>query len=206
MSSPSKPVGFWNLPNILTLGRIGMIPIVAVMLWEKPGTFPDPNESIIACILFVIAMITDVIDGYLARKYNLGTPMGAYLDPLADKLMVATILVMLVPLGWAPAWVVGLLICREMTITGLRSIASQQGFSLAASPMGKLKTAYQSTALGMLLWHYPLVIPKVNITIDVHSCGIIMLYASVILALVSGGEYFYLYYRQTKAKASAATE
>lgn len=204
MSSASKPVDFWNLPNILTLGRIGMIPIVAVMLWEKPGTFPDPNESVIACILFVIAMITDVIDGYLARKYNLGTPMGAYLDPLADKLMVATILVMLVPLGWAPAWVVGLLICREMTITGLRSIASQQGFSLAASPMGKLKTAYQSTALGMLLWHYPLVIPKLNITIDVHSSGIIMLYISVVLALVSGGEYFYLYYMKTKIKASVA--
>ena len=199
MSTP-KPVNFWNLPNILTLGRMAVIPVVALMLWEDTNTVPTPTEGIIACIIFVVAMITDVIDGYLARKYNLVTPMGAYLDPLADKLMVATVLIMLVPLGWAPSWVVALLICREMTITGLRSIASQQGFTVSASPMGKLKTAYQSTALGMLLWHYPLIIPQFNLEINVHSSGIIMLYISVILAMVSGGEYFYLYYKHTQKK------
>ena len=197
MSQAPNPSSFWNIPNILTLGRIAVIPIVALMLWEKPGEFPTPTEGIIACVIFVIAMITDVIDGYLARKWNLVSPMGAYLDPLADKLMVATVLIMLIPLGWAPAWVIAVLICREMTITGLRSIASQQGFTLAASPMGKLKTAYQSTAIGMLLWHYPLDIPQVGLYIDVHSSGIVMLYISVILALVSGAEYFYLYYKQT---------
>ena len=89
MSQPTKPANFWNIPNILTLGRIAVIPV-----WHscfgKSGEFPTPTEGIIACVIFVIAMITDVIDGYLARKWNLVSPMGAYLDPLADKLMVAT--------------------------------------------------------------------------------------------------------------------
>ena len=122
MNDTTTTVSFWNIPNILTLLRIVAIPVVAMMLWEEP----TPSECIIACILFAVAMITDVLDGYLARKWNQFTPMGAYLDPLADKLMVTTILIMLIPLGWAPAWVVAILLCREITITGLRGIASQE--------------------------------------------------------------------------------
>ena len=80
---------------------------------------------------------------------------------------------MLLPLGWAPAWVIAVLICREMTITGLQKHCLTARIFLAASPMGKLKTAYQSTALGMLLWHYPLDIPQVGLYIDVHSSGIV---------------------------------
>ena len=188
--SPTVP--FWNIPNILTLLRIAAIPFVAMMLWN----IPSPTESIIACVLFVIAMITDIIDGYLARKWNQYTPMGAYLDPLADKLMVITILIMLLPLGWVPAWAVALLLCREISITGLRGIASQQNLVLAASPMGKTKTAFQSTSIGMLLWHYPLKFPILGV-VDVHSCGIILFYISLFFALFSGVEYFYLYYKAT---------
>lgn len=192
-ATSTSTVSFWNVPNILTLIRIAAIPFVAMMLWNKP----TPAEGIIACALFAVAMITDVIDGYLARKWNQLTPMGAYLDPLADKLMVTTILIMLIPLDWAPAWVVALLLCREITITGLRGIASQENLILAASPLGKTKTAYQSVAIGMLLWHYPITFPILG-EVDVHVSGIIMLYISLFFALFSAMEYFILYYKATK--------
>lgn len=197
MNDPSipstEPVSFWNIPNILTLMRIAAIPFVAMMLWSKP----TPAEGIIACLLFAVAMITDVIDGYLARKWNQFTPMGAYLDPLADKLMVTTILIMLIPLGWAPAWVVALLLCREITITGLRGIASQENLVIIASPLGKTKTAYQSVAIGMLLWHYPVTFPILG-EVDVHVSGIILLYISLFFAMFSAVEYFILYYKATQ--------
>ena len=177
--------------------RIFAIPVVVALLW----TPPSPKTAILACLIFVVAMITDIIDGYLARKWNLLTPIGAYLDPLADKLMVATVLIMLIPLGWAPAWLIAVLLCREMTITGLRGIASQQNLILAASPLGKTKTAYQATAIGMLLWHYPLHLPVIG-TIHVYSCGIVLLYVSVFFAIISAIEYFYLYYKASQSNAN----
>ena len=125
------------------------------------------------------------------------TPMGAYLDPLADKLMVITTLVMLIPLGWVPAWLVAVLICREVTITGLRGIASQQNLVIAAAPTGKIKTAFQSTALGMLLWHFPFPFPIIG-EADVHSSGMVLLYISLFFALISAVEYFVLYFRAVK--------
>ncbi len=193
----TAPIPFWNIPNILTLMRIAAIPFVVMMLWCPTGTQPTEVEGIIACVIFVVAMLTDILDGYLARKWNLLTPIGAYLDPLADKLMVTVALIMLVPLGWAPAWLVALLLCREIAITGLRGIASQQNLVLAASPLGKTKTAYQSTAIGMLLWHYPVDWPLFG-HIDIHSCGIVLLYISVFFALISGIEYGYLYYKASQ--------
>ena len=193
----NQPIPFWNLPNILTLLRIAMIPVVAMLLIREPSA----TEAAIACVIFVVAMITDIIDGYLARKWNLMTPMGAYLDPLADKLMVITTMVMLIPLGWVPAWLVALLICREVTITGLRGIASQQNLVIAASPTGKIKTAFQSTALGMLLWHHPFPFPIIGET-DVHSTGIVLLIVSLFFSLVSAAEYFWLY--AVAARASKA--
>jgi CDP-diacylglycerol--glycerol-3-phosphate 3-phosphatidyltransferase len=199
----TEPIPFWNIPNILTLLRIAAIPFVVMMLICPTGTEPTPKEGIIACVIFVVAMLTDILDGYLARKWNLLTPLGAYLDPLADKLMVTVSLIMLVPLGWAPAWLVALLLCREIAITGLRGIASQQNLVLAASPLGKTKTAYQSTAIGMLLWHYPVDWPLFG-HIDIHSCGIVLLYISVFFAMISGVEYGMLYYKATLANRSEA--
>ena len=199
----TEPIPFWNIPNILTLLRIAAIPFVVMMLICPPSTEPTPVESIIACVIFVVAMLTDILDGYLARKWNLLTPIGAYLDPLADKLMVTVTLIMLVPLGWAPAWLVALLLCREIAITGLRGIASQQNLVMAASPLGKTKTAYQSTAIGMLLWHNPVDWPLFG-HIDIHSCGIILLYISVFFAMISGLEYGMLYYKAAQTSNSEA--
>jgi len=165
-----------------------LIPVVVWLMLDSP----TPLECTLAGAIFVIAMVTDIIDGYLARKWDLVTPVGAYLDPLADKLMVATALIMLIPLGWAPAWLVLLLICREMAVTGLRGIASQEGLVLSASALGKCKTSFQATSLTMLLLHYPL------FGIDLHSTGTVLLWIATGFSLISALEYFILFYKESR--------
>lgn len=170
----------FNLPNILTLARIAAVPAMVALLWERPSAF----ELALAWFVFVAAMVTDIIDGWLARKWEIETKLGAFLDPMADKLMVTTVLVMLIPLGMVPAWLVVVLLCREMAITGLRSIASQEGIVIKASSLGKIKTAYQSAAIGFLLWH------EVTLGIDPPRSGLILLYIATFFSLVSAAEYF----------------
>ena len=181
---------FWNLPNSITVGRIAVIPIVIWMLWDEPTLY----EHFTAWFLFVGAMLTDILDGWLARRMNLVSPMGAYLDPMADKLMVTTVLVMLIPIGWVPAWIVVVLLCRELAITGLRGIASQQNLVLSASTLGKVKTSFQSTSIGFLLWHVE------TWGIDPHSAGIVLLYIATLFALISGAEYLILFYKASNQK------
>jgi CDP-diacylglycerol--glycerol-3-phosphate 3-phosphatidyltransferase len=193
----NKKQSFWNIPNMLTLMRIAMVPVVAGMLWNPP----TPLECIVSCVIFSIAMITDVIDGYLARKWNLVSPVGAFLDPLADKLMVTTVLIMMIPLSWVPAWAVALLLCREMTITGLRGIAIEQNLVLAAGGMGKIKTAFQSVAIGFLLWHNEVDFPFIG-HIRPSLCGIFFLYISLFFAMTSAIEYFILYYAAYKKQSA----
>jgi CDP-diacylglycerol--glycerol-3-phosphate 3-phosphatidyltransferase len=204
-----KGPGFWNLPNILTLMRMALVPVMLWLLLEAP----TPAEGVVCCVIFVGAMITDIIDGYLARKWGLVSAIGAFLDPLADKLMVVTTLVMLVPLGWLPAWLVAVLICRELTITALRTIAVSEGMVLAADHLGKFKTAFQSTALGFLLWHYPTSMwppqlstasgpPTDGYILDAHSCGVVLLYIALFFSLVSAFNYlrsFFNYSAQREA-------
>lgn len=175
---------FWNLPNILTLLRIAAVPVMVWVLWEPPGRW----MARAAMAIFVVAMITDIIDGYLARKWDLVSVVGAFLDPLADKLMVVTTLVMLVSHGWLPAWLVALLICRELTITALRTIAVSEGLVLAASTLGKFKTTFQATALGFLLWHHETDFLWL-FHVDVHACGIVLMYFALFFSLVSAGSY-----------------
>jgi len=186
-----KSNGFWNLPNILTVLRIALIPVMVWLLLEEPSN----TEEIVSVIIFVGAMITDIVDGWLARKWDLVSPVGAYLDPLADKLMTITVLVMLVPLGRAPAWMVSLLLCREVAITGLRSIASQEGMVLAASSFGKLKTVYLGTAIGFLLFHTEW------LGCDAHSAGIALLWIATGFSLLSGLHYFREFVKHTKLTA-----
>ena len=181
---------FWNLPNTLTVARIALIPVVVWMLGEDPNR----GECLATAVIFVGAMLTDIVDGYLARKWDLVSPLGAYLDPLADKLMVMAVLIMLVPLGWVPAWLVLILLGREMAITGLRGIASQEGLTISAGSMGKAKTAFQSTALTMLLLHYP------TLGIDVHSSGSVLLWVATFFSLASATEYMLLFLSASKAQ------
>lgn len=172
--------GFWNLPNAITVARCLMVPVVVWLLWDRP----DRVQSAACCVIFVLAMLSDVLDGWLARRWDLQSAAGAFLDPLADKLMVLTTLVMLIPHGWVPAWMVVVLESRELAIGGLRQIAVSEGMVIAAGSLGKFKTAYQSTALGFLLWHYP------TLGIDAHSVGILLLWVSIAFSLASAGEYF----------------
>ena len=186
-----RSTGFWNLPNSLTVLRIALVPVMVWLLKDEPTN----TEEIISLVIFIGAMITDIIDGWLARKWDLVSPVGAYLDPLADKLMTITVLVMLVPLGRAPAWIVCLLLCREVAITGLRSIASQEGMVLAASSLGKLKTVYLGTAIGFLLFHTEW------FGCDAHSAGIALLWMATGFSLLSGLHYFKEFVKHTKLTA-----
>lgn len=171
--------GFWNLPNLITLLRVLLVPAVVALVWERPG----PAQAAGACALFVFAMLSDVVDGWLARKWDVQSVVGAFLDPIADKLMVLAALVMLIPHGWVPAWMVLVLESRELVIAGLRQIAVGEGMVIAAGALGKFKTAYQSTALGFLLWHYPV------LGIDAHSVGILLLWVSIAFSVASAAEY-----------------
>ncbi len=186
-----KRKGFWNLPNTITVMRCAMVPVMIALLWEKPNFV----EAWVAMAIFVIAMLSDVLDGYLARKWNLQSVAGAFLDPLADKLMVLATLVMMIPLGWVPAWIVIVLESRELAISGLRSIAISEGLVIPAGSLGKFKTAYQSTAIGFLLVNY-----RQFGWVDVHSVGIALLWVSMAFSLASAAEYAWGFYKHNQRR------
>lgn len=180
-----------NIPNRLTISRICLIPIFIILLsvpfnWGEwsIGEASLPVSHFAAALLFIIAAATDWVDGYYARKYNLVTNLGKFLDPLADKLLVSAALILLVELGFAPAWVVIIIISREFAVTGLRLVAAGGGIVLAASKMGKLKTATQMIAIAALLLHN---FPFSYLGLPIAS---IMLYIAVFFTILSGYEYF----------------
>jgi len=180
-----------NLPNKITISRIFLIPVFIIILtipvdWGQleSGVYEIPVTHLVAGIIFLVASITDWLDGYIARKYNLITNMGKFLDPLADKLLVSAAFILTVEMGLAPAWIVIVIISREFAVTGLRLVASGEGIVLAASNMGKLKTASQIIAIALLLLHnYPFAF--LNFPLDM-----IMLYIALILTAWSGIDYF----------------
>lgn len=141
---------FWNLPNMLTMGRIVVIPLFVWLTYDA-----DPMYSTIAATVFTVAAVTDVVDGFLARRWNMITVVGKLLDPLADKLIVAAAMVMMVRLGRIPAWLVIILLSREFIVTGLRQIAASEGMVIAAGQEGKWKTSLQLVGIVALCIHYP---------------------------------------------------
>ncbi len=181
-----------NIPNQITVSRIIMIPIFVVIMlvdfgWKEFALLGVtlPLEHLIAATIFIIASITDFLDGYYARKYNLVTNMGKFLDPLADKLLVSAALILLVELGFAPAWVVIIIISREFAVTGLRLILADEGEVVAAKQLGKIKMWTQIVAISALLLH--------NIIFEMFSIpfATIMLYVSLFFTIWSGWDYFY---------------
>lgn len=140
----------WNLPNMLTMGRILVIPLFVWLTYDA-----DPMYSTIAATVFTVAAVTDVVDGFLARRWNQITVVGKLLDPLADKLIVAAAMVMMVRLGRIPAWLVIILLSREFIVTGLRQIAASEGMVIAAGQEGKWKTSLQLVGIVALCIHYP---------------------------------------------------
>ncbi|MFZ3580376.1 CDP-diacylglycerol--glycerol-3-phosphate 3-phosphatidyltransferase [Virgibacillus sp. DJP39] len=180
-----------NIPNKITLSRIFLIPIFILLLsipfeWGQIeiGEALLPVSHLVAALLFIVASTTDWIDGYYARKFNMVTNLGKFLDPLADKLLVSAALILLVELGLAPAWIVILIISREFAVTGLRLVAAGEGIVLAASQMGKLKTWIQIVAISVLLLHnFPF--SYIGFRFD-----IVALYAALIITVYSGYDYF----------------
>lgn len=168
-----------NLPNILTYSRIAVVPLLIFLLY-----FDSRIINLFTAVLIIAAAVTDGLDGYLARKYQLVTSFGKLLDPVADKLLLVTTMVMLVFLGRAPVWIVCLIICREIAVTGLRAVVAEHGIIIEASPLAKYKTVFQIVAVVALTIHYPL------FGIDAHMVGITFLWMALGLTWWTGYQYF----------------
>jgi CDP-diacylglycerol--glycerol-3-phosphate 3-phosphatidyltransferase len=178
-----------NVPNVLTLLRIVLVPVVVVALLDE-----TPDGDVIAAIVFAVAAFTDGLDGYIARRNKQVTTFGKLMDPLADKLLVIAALISLVSLDRLEAWVAMVIIARELAVTGLRSIAAERGVVIAASWLGKLKTALQIAAIICLIAFDPAPV-WVNV----------LLYVAVAVTLISGADYFLGLRKRLDEAAQAAT-
>ncbi|MDQ0175733.1 CDP-diacylglycerol--glycerol-3-phosphate 3-phosphatidyltransferase [Bacillus chungangensis] len=181
-----------NLPNKITISRICLIPVFLVMMlvpfsWGNISLTNAelPISQLIGALIFIIASTTDWIDGYIARKYNLITNLGKFLDPLADKLLVSAALIVLVELNVAPSWMVIVIISREFAVTGLRLVLAGTGEVVAANMLGKIKTVTQLIAISLLLLHdFPFS------SFSAFPFGMVMLWIAVFFTIWSGWDYF----------------
>lgn len=164
-----------NLPNGLTLVRIFLVPVLVAVLLTK-------YNPLVAAAIFLAASLTDLLDGYFARKRGQVTTLGILLDPVADKLLISSAFISLVQLQIVPAWMVVIIIGREFAVSGLRSIASVQGFTIDASQFGKMKMATQVAAITLLILgdHYSFF----------RAVGVVALYFVVLFAVISAVDYF----------------
>lgn len=166
-----------NLPNKLTMGRILAIPVFIVVFLL--------GYRYAAAVIFILAAVTDMLDGHIARKYNLVTNFGKLMDPLADKLLVMSALICLAQVGDVAGWMVIVILGREFIITGMRQVAAAQGIVIAAGTTGKIKTITQMIAIPLLILdNWPFSMLNVNIPMDV-----IFLWIALIMTIVSGAEY-----------------
>ncbi|MFO7765526.1 MAG: CDP-diacylglycerol--glycerol-3-phosphate 3-phosphatidyltransferase [Pelovirga sp.] len=183
-----------NLPNILTLSRIVAVPVVVVLL-----LFESKQACFWAAIVFLAASLTDWLDGYLARKWEIVTVLGKFLDPLADKLIVMAALIMLIPLDRVPAWAVFVILARDIIVSGIRSIAASEGIVIDASPLGKYKTVFQMIALVVLLLHYEYYwffgVQLDFLYASMHNVGIVIFYIALFLTVWSGADYFAKFFK-----------
>lgn len=183
---PDEKRDVFNLPNSISIARMGVIPILFALL-----SSPGPEMSLLIAILFIAAALTDLLDGYVARRYQIITTMGKFLDPIADKLIVNTAMILMIPIGRIPAWIVAVIIIRDFAVDGIRNIASSEGVIIAASPLGKRKTLCQIFAVSALMIHYPF------IGADAHTVGMVILYIALLLTVTSGIDYFVKFYRHS---------
>ncbi len=180
MVSGSKLKNILIHPNFLTLFRMAAAPGIVILL-----LFPVSRLcTFLAAILFSAAAITDYLDGYFARTRGLISNFGKVMDPLADKLIVSCSLIMMVSAKWIPAWMVCVIIGRELAVTGLRSIIIEGGEDVSASSLGKYKTGFQIAAIIPLLLHFP------YFGIHFHAIGMFFLWGALVLTVWSGADYF----------------
>jgi CDP-diacylglycerol--glycerol-3-phosphate 3-phosphatidyltransferase len=174
---------------VLSLFRVACVPLVIALL-----VAPSVTSRRVAAVLFLAASITDYLDGYLARRRGIVSMLGQFLDPLADKLLVAAVLVMLVALPVeprVPAWIAALIITREFAVTGLRAIAMQRGIAVPADALGKYKMLTQIFALQGLVLGERMVLPLVGIEVDFFAAGMRFLWVALVLSLWSGADYYW---------------
>jgi CDP-diacylglycerol--glycerol-3-phosphate 3-phosphatidyltransferase len=172
-----------NLPNVLTVARILAVPVIVVALLDE-----TPNGDALAAAVFSLAAITDGLDGYIARRRHEITTFGKLMDPLADKLLIIAALIALVSLDRLAAWVAMVIIARELAVTGLRSLAAEQGVVIAASWLGKVKTGLQVGAVvALIVWD------PAPLAVDV------LVYLAVGATVISGADYFFGLRRRIEA-------
>jgi CDP-diacylglycerol--glycerol-3-phosphate 3-phosphatidyltransferase len=172
-----------NLPNKLSMFRVVIVPVLVAIYYLGTRDFIEPNiYDYILAPLFIVASLTDFLDGYIARKYNLVTVFGKFIDPLADKLIVMAALLILNDAGIIPVWITVVILSREFIVTGIRLVAVGEGKVIAASKLGKYKTASTMIALVLLL-----AIPYVK---DLELPGMLVLYFGTFMTVLSGLDYF----------------
>lgn len=187
-----------NLPNALTMGRIVMIPLCLWLLDQD-----TPKSGFWAAIVFTLAALTDVLDGYLARKLNVVSVLGKLMDPLADKLIVMACLVWMVKMGRMPAWAVIVLLSREFSVTALRSVAASEGVIISAGQEGKTKTALQMLGIILLLSAYPYHLSYAGLDlgiVDFGNVGRALVYLSLVFSVASAAQYLSLFSEAVVAK------
>src|SRR5947209_5460428 len=181
-----------NLPNILTIARIFFVPLLVAALVEETVTVRVFSVTItnewLALAIFLIAAVTDLLDGYLARRWGQVTTIGTLLDPIADKLLVSAALISLVQIRAIPAWMVVLIVGREFAVSGLRSIAATEGYTIAASDLGKTKTMSQVAAISTVLLSL-----RHNLFL---TPAYWLLWAVVVFSLLSAIDYFWKFWRR----------
>lgn len=178
-------VRFFNLPNTITLLRILLIPIFILLLIS-----PNPLKAIVAAIVFGLASFTDWLDGYVARKSGQITKLGILLDPIADKLLIAAALILLVDMNRIPSWIAVVIIGRELGVTGLRAIALSKDIVIPAEMAGKIKMIAQISAVILLL------VDGRFMGVDLFLIGTVALWIAMILSLLSGIRYFITFWGQ----------
>jgi CDP-diacylglycerol---glycerol-3-phosphate 3-phosphatidyltransferase len=186
----------WTLPNLLSFFRIGIIPVLVYLL-----TFTDRVSAVLAAALFLIASVTDYFDGYFARRNRSVSDLGKILDPLADKLMVLSVLIMLAAMDRpgepsVPAWLVVVIIARESAVTVIRGIALSEGIVMQAEALGKYKFILQAFAVVGLLIHYR------YWGVDFYVAGIYFLFLSAVIAVWSGISYYVQFFRLRQGRVS----
>jgi len=184
MASNGKWAYFMSHPNSLTLFRIAAVPIVVILM-----LYPNRLFSFLSAMFFSAAAITDYLDGYLARTRGLESTLGMVMDPVADKLLVSSAFIMLASHRWIPAWMVCVIIGRELAVTGLRNLIAGQGEDISASWLGKYKTGFQIAAIIPLMIHYP------TFGINMHGIGYFFLLGALVFTIWSGADYFFRFRR-----------
>ena len=174
-------------PNTLTLFRVATIPVIVILM-----LYPSRPSCLVAAVLFSAAAITDYFDGYIARRFGLVSNLGKVMDPVADKLLVSSAFIMLTAQGWVPAWMVCIIIGREIAVTGLRNIIAEKGEDVSASNLGKYKTGFQIAAAIPLLIHYPF------FGLDAYAIGKFFMWGALAFTLWSGADYFFKFRKLLK--------